>query len=265
MRTQIKAALVLLAALVASSSAAALDVYPGGKVRPEALAQLNAPREGIGWRHVLMPPNAAAGGAVTLDQIQSASQTFTGVTSFSFNNQTITAGLTNPALVVFLAQTNNTVVTGLTVTWDSGGTNQAMTQLAHLQLGIADGYLFGLLNPTAGNKTLAASWTTASQFIVGSMSVSHASAFQNPTTNNGTSALETVTIASQANDMVATVFASTQNQTGGFNGTQVFLNNGGNIWTCAGSRNPGAASVTATANISVSAAWLAVAIDIVHD
>lgn len=221
----------------------------------------------IGRSLLAKPSSVVSGGAVTVDQLQSASvDTSIGVTSFNYNNQTITGGLTNPALVVILTQSNTSPVTGLTLIWDAGGTNQSMTLLAHQPLGIAETYIFGLLNPTSGNKTLAVSWTNASQFIIGSISLSHVSAFANPTSNTGTSTTATNnTVTSQINDLVINGWSTPQVFTTVYSGTAIYTNNGGNAWDGASSYDPGATSVTPTAGINVSSAWIAVSIDAVHD
>lgn len=209
--------------------------------------------------------NDPKGGAVTVDRLSATAPQSPSGTSYNFTGQTITAGLINPALVVFVCQCTGIAVTGLTLTWDSGGTNQALTQLGTLGFGGNQGYIFGLLNPVAGNKTLALSWAGTSQLIVGSFSVSHAAAFRNANTASGTSTTAAVTVVSQANDLVSSVFATSQFFTGVFSGTQIYVQSGGATWNASASYDPGSASVTATSGINVSGSWLAVGVDIVHD
>lgn len=91
-----------------------------------------------------------------------------------------------------------------TVTWDNGGTNQAMTLIGVVtDTTNINGktYLYGLVNPTTGNKTLAATWTTTSaRFIVNAISftgtaTTFATAFTNFASTDNTSSTTTVTQA----------------------------------------------------------------------
>ena len=72
------------------------------------------------------------------------------------------AANTNRVLVAALAMSET--VTGLTATWDNGGTNQAMFEIGNQKIDTWTTrlYWFGLVAPTTGNHTLRFSWTTAS-------------------------------------------------------------------------------------------------------
>ena len=84
--------------------------------------------------------------------------------SLSLANITVGSG-TNRALIAFLIFSQGTTPAGLTVTWDSGGTNQTMTAVTGAIVNDASNaattVLYGLVNPTSGAKTLAVNWTTA--------------------------------------------------------------------------------------------------------
>jgi hypothetical protein len=94
------------------------------------------------------------------------SQTYTGLT--------IAAG-SNTVLVVSvgwdIGSSAGTTPTGLSMVWDSGGANQALTRIITSDPGTNTGWhseLWGLVGPVVGNKTLALSWTTAAHpFLVG--------------------------------------------------------------------------------------------------
>jgi len=96
----------------------------------------------------------------------------TAVTSQTYTGITIAAG-THIALVVTLGwDAPATTPTAMTMTWDSGGSNQAMTRIITSDTGSHAGSnseLWGLVNPAVGNKTLALSWTSASRVFISSM------------------------------------------------------------------------------------------------
>jgi hypothetical protein len=106
--------------------------------------------------------------AVAVDSIDTTAVEGAGsVTSLTLSTLTVGSG-SNRALLVVIG-TNNNGETGMTVHWDSGGTNQAMTLIGSVADAATSSklYLWGLVNPTSGNKTLSASWTTACQAIIG--------------------------------------------------------------------------------------------------
>ncbi len=96
----------------------------------------------------------------------------TAVTTLSLTTLTVGTG-SNRALVALLSFSQGSIPTGLTVTWDSGGTNQAMTQITGAtasQGTVPTTVLFGLVNPVSGNKTLKASWTPTAACQLAAMS-----------------------------------------------------------------------------------------------
>lgn len=84
------------------------------------------------------------------------------VTSQNLTTLTVGAGA-NRALVAILTL-QQSAPTGVTVVWDSGGTNQSMTLIGTVSdtQVTAKQYMYGLVAPTSGNKTLRASWTGTS-------------------------------------------------------------------------------------------------------
>src|SRR5690242_15614641 len=94
-------------------------------------------------------------------------------------------------LVALIFQGVNALPSGVSVHWDSTGTNQAMTQIRDDGSVDFNGViqLWGLVNPTAGNHTLHAAWTTSVPAVMGVISFSGgvttsvATAFINDATN----------------------------------------------------------------------------------
>src|ERR1700674_83973 len=97
----------------------------------------------------------SAWGQVARDACASAAQNNVSGTSFTSTQFTV-GSASNRALVVTVAFAGAT--SAQTATWDSGGTNQAMS--VHSTNGGLT-VIFTLVAPTSGNKTLSVSWTTA--------------------------------------------------------------------------------------------------------
>jgi hypothetical protein len=121
--------------------------------------------DGAEWT---IPPLASK--VVTVNATGTKLYQGTLVTSLNYTGLTIAAG-TNTALVVVVDwDTAGTTPTGMTMVWDSGGTNQSVTRIVTSDVGSGGAVeLWGLVNPTVGNKTLALSWTTTSRVFVAGM------------------------------------------------------------------------------------------------
>lgn len=91
------------------------------------------------------------------------------------------------------------VVSSVTVTWDNGGTNQAMSLIGSVTNGTLMGSLYGLVKPTPGAKTLHVAWTTGATLQIDSVSFTGSditggrTTFYGATTNTGTGQVTTVT------------------------------------------------------------------------
>jgi hypothetical protein len=124
-------------------------------------------------------------------------------TSLNYTGTTVIAG-PNLALVLTL-NFGSGAVTSISCTWDSGGSNQSMTQLVAQSGGQVTSAIFGLRNPIPGNKTLAVSWTGPAEIFAAAICfagvnpTSDAAAF--PHTAQNTSAA-TVALTSAAGNMV---------------------------------------------------------------
>lgn len=148
--------------------------------------------------------------------------------SYNYTNITVAAG-SNTALVFQITFTAN--VTGITCTWDSGGTNQSMTVLNSQKEDTWSNYVyvFGLLAPTTGNKTLAVSWTTNSSITAcaaafdGVLQTSIAAAFTNAANNSANSANPSLSITTASGDATfAGIVCS--NSISGVTTTQLYRN-----------------------------------------
>lgn len=172
---------------------------------------------------------------------------FTSSTSVNYTGLTVGSG-SNRALVVSLEFDTNGTVSGISATWDNGGTNQSMTQLAFIDNGgTRPSALFGLVNPTSGNKTLHVSWTTATPVFVVGMSfagvvqTSAATAFPHQATNTN---VATVSVTSATGNMVMGS-AATGGSLAGITGTTIYSDNtSGSIINAFANYDNGAASVT---------------------
>lgn len=135
---------------------------------------------------------------------------FSSGTSTNYTGITIASG-SNSALVFTMGFEQN--VSGVSATWDSGGTNQVMTVVNSQQENTWPRwvYIFGLLAPTTGNKTLAISWTTSSVGRMngvafdGVLQTSTAAAFTNAANGNGNAANPSLVVTTSSGD--ATVCA----------------------------------------------------------
>lgn len=149
--------------------------------------------------------------AVALDAIGTLQpNTSNSLTSFNYNGITVGSGV-NMALLLVLYFSTTSNPTGISCHWDSAGANQNM-----LAFGPQSGVgvrcrMYGLVNPTPGNKTLAVTWTNADNVgmnaisFSGVLQTSNSAAFLNYTSNTSPSSATTssVTItASTPSDMI---------------------------------------------------------------
>lgn len=169
--------------------------------------------------------------AVTLDAAGSMqSNGTTTTTSFNYSGITVGSG-PNRALFAFVYHGAGANPSAITATWDSGGTNQAMTLIGQAPATGARIRMYALLNPTPGNKTLAVAWTTVDTIAVcavsfyGVLQTSIARAFVHTPATATYASTTTPTLTLDAynagkNMMVGTVVA---NQTiSGTPGTTIF-------------------------------------------
>ena|SRR6185295_14053748 len=188
-------------------------------------------------------------------------------TSFSTSLLTVGAGA-NRALVVTTIESAN-VSASLTVTWN--GVPLTLVSSTSVDDGTNSAFMriWALINPAAGNFTLAGSWTGSASFVVGAVSytgvdqTSVAVAFPHGATASGTSATAGVTISSASGNAVVALFASAP--AGPFlstSGTNIYIDSVSLVPYVAASRDIGAASVSMTAPLTGSGTWVAAGCDV---
>lgn len=188
--------------------------------------------------------------------------------------QNVTAGAT--ALVLLVKFNGLAAAIGtVTLTWDSGGTNQAMTQLVQKDGTNTGLWIFGLRNPTSGTaKTLSINWSGGGNQHIdicgvsynGSDTTSDATAFPtgHRTTNAGTSITPSIVVTSPAGNQAIAIL--TEDGTGLNNNntpnqTSVFASTQGD--PSCGSRTAGAGSTTLSSTLDIIAnTFIAAGIDI---
>lgn len=100
-------------------------------------------------------------GGVYIQDIGSVQGTSSSVTSWTYALD-ILAGTPNCALLFFLCHNASFNPSAITVTWDVAGANQAMTNIGGVVTNSGVRMrMYGLLNPSPGNKLITATWTTA--------------------------------------------------------------------------------------------------------
>jgi hypothetical protein len=195
--------------------------------------------------------------------------TASSVTSLDLTTFTVSAG-SNLCLVGLVATTGSP--TGITLTWDNGGTNQVMHSEGSALQANAMVTVFSLTAPTAGNKTLHATWTNASAGAsVAAIAFSGAS---NPTgvscvvgtdtvtSNVSSGSTQTITVTSTTDGATVAAFA---NPTAFFNslisGTLIYNDGTGNFGD-AGTYTIGGTSDTHTVGTASSVAYAAAGVHI---
>lgn len=196
--------------------------------------------------------------AVAVDAVGGVSHANTGT---SGTDATLTIGAVSNGALIYLLALSGPLQTGVTLTWDSGGTNQAMTLLASIaatNIGGASAYLFGLKNPTQGNKTAVASWPTSSNWIMCGISfsgVDQTTPFVNSAStvaSTDTSGHASITITSSTGDIVVALDSQDFSgyQVPATNFTEIFHDASRTLISAAANYAAGAASVTMTHNIN---------------
>lgn len=226
-----------------------------------------------GFTYLLITAPKVFADTVTFDAAGTGKET-TNATSATFTTLTVGTG-SNRALVAqlaFLGRSKTTAPTNITVTWDSGGTNQAMTLITNLSDSTTSShhvYLYGLVNPTSGNKTLSVSWTGTYDLDEQAVSwtgvdqTGGATSFPNATSNSGTSNSASVVITSATGDAVMDVIATGYSfALNSVSATQTFKIAGAGSIESGGSRAAGASTVTQTGSIAGSDKWIVVGTDI---
>lgn len=189
--------------------------------------------------------------AVAVDAKATAVTTTTSVATGT--NTTLTVGASATSLLGILC-TQTVGTSAPTMHWDSTGTNQPMTLLGTFTTTIGKGYFFGLVNPTVGNKTLSASWTTSSiaaidcMSFTGSDNTSTANCFKNFNTSTLTGTTVTLVMTGATGNI--SVCCATENN---FSFTSLTATGSSNFFT-----QSTVAAIAASAPSAASLTWTAV-------
>ena len=187
------------------------------------------------------------GGNVTIDAFSNGTGgSWVGTNSRTYNLQTaatapsfITVSSGSTFLLLNVVVQATTGLSTITFTWDSGGTNQAMTlwSTGWTTVSLGPGFSmawFGLVNPTPGTLTLATNFTTNNAVVSGvslkgtiSTSVAAAMYAAASATGNSTTAAVTSSVSVASGDIAFTSY-QTYNVT-------TFPTDGGTSWDASSS------------------------------
>lgn len=189
---------------------------------------------------------AGGGGAVVLDAAGTGANVTN--TTIDYTGLTVGSGL-NRALVLVLTWGGNPGAIS-SVTWDFGGSAQAMTQIGTTQSDptwtsrfVA---LFGLVDPASGNKTLRVVQTNsvatkhAAISFTGVDQAGGTTTFHDFTSASGTGVTLDITVPSAASEYIVVGTASDSAAVSYNSGTQIF-STAGDGWGGAGAYRDGAA------------------------
>jgi hypothetical protein len=210
---------------------------------------------------------------VSVDAVATAAaSSSTGVTTLSLTTLTVGAGATALLALITFDEQAAVASTPGTVNWDATGTPQAMTMLMQKQSANVnvDVRMYGLVNPTAGNKTLTATWTGSCPVVIdamsfnGSINTTVANAFLHSVTNSGITGTPTVTVTSAVGNYVAGSGGSTTGMTSwtATGSSALFTYVSTNSENFRGGYAPGAATLAWTAG-ATSTEWATAGIDVV--
>jgi hypothetical protein len=190
----------------------------------------------------------------------------------------ITVGTGTNRALVFVMGMGGTGLPTINVTWDVGGTSQAMTPILSFMNSSnnCSAMIFGLLNPTPGNNVLTASWTGNREANGTALDFTHvnqsnmSTAFPHTATGDETTANNPAAVAvnSATNNYTVAMFTTSWLwSTGTATQVELFLDNGLSLSAYEAQRAAGSAGSISFA-VTASAAghpWAAAAIDIAHD
>lgn len=205
--------------------------------------------------------------AVTVSIVGTTEDSGTPAQTYTYTSIPVASGDT--LLAVFIV-VSRYVFGNMSAVWDSGGSNQTMTNIGRNHSTNVGVYLFAILNPTAGSKNLAFDWTPSGTNAVPSI---NAISFKGTTIssitaacvddggNNGTSTTPTTpTVTGSADGYYISGYAAEAN----FNSVsdnQLMLDN--NVTHAAANYKVSAASVSMTATIASSVPWATTGAEIV--
>lgn len=202
--------------------------------------------------------------AVAIDAI-GTEVTSNSVATKSLTTLTVGSGA-NRALIV--GMTLQSTATAVTVHWDTAGTNQSMTLIgSKAAASVCTVYLFGLVAPTSGNKTLTASWTGTSDVTLAAVAFTGVNQTGGVTsfahfTSAAATGVPSLAVTSATGDWVIGCLANSSGAFSTVGNTSWYLDNAPNNFSAAGNYATGAATVTLTATPSV--AYCYAGVDVVQ-
>jgi hypothetical protein len=195
--------------------------------------------------------------SVAFDANSTADKTANGVTTADLTTLTVGAG-SQRAVVGQIVWSGT--VTSPSLTWDNGGTNQAMAAVTGAgATSTCRVELWGVVAPTSGAKTLRASWTTARDIYLNAVAwtgvdqTGGTTSFPNgtgSTNSSSTTVTGTVSVTSAVGNAVMAVHGTPDANATSVNNTQTFLDSSAAGISGLGNRAAGAASVSMTGTIN---------------
>jgi hypothetical protein len=154
--------------------------------------------------------------ALAIDAKATAAATTAGATSLSNSTLTVGAGATSLLALIFFQEQSATPGTITPPVWDSVGANQPTTLVATIQSDNTNilMQLYGLVNPTSGNKALSASWVTSVPAVLhaisftGGITTSVATAFVRSATNHALTGSPTLSLTGATGNISVCAAAS---------------------------------------------------------
>lgn len=211
--------------------------------------------------------------AVAVDAYSSATFDTDAVpnsTNVNFVNHTVGAALSSGALIGMIHLSSATL-TGMTCQWDATGTPQTMAQLIYQTSGSGSVAIFGLVAPTAGNKTMRFSFTGGGGSDVGIFACS----FTGVNQSGGASSFTTVGASGSSTTPTLTIASATANRIfTGASALTLFNTPGGGLTqryndtvltniNYQGADEAGAASLTPTQPLAGTSAWAMAAVNVI--
>ena len=212
----------------------------------------------------ILLPSISWGAAVTFDASWSARATAAtsgGAFSFTPSNSNNTSNATgvgsnsDRCLIAVMGVTAPQATMGtVTITWDAGGTNQTMTQIAAVDTGAFGAvYIFGLKSPATGNLHYVPTWTGGNtvDVSVGMISLyncDQTTAWNNTGNDTGTGTSAASSVTSQSGDLVVVGHI---NQ----NATTTTINAGTGAYTETNMNGNYAAGYQASSGSSANVSW----------
>lgn len=219
----------------------------------------------------------AAAGAITPVSVNATGTLLvsTTATTINYTGITVAAGTNSALVLTVMVDQNVGTPSTISAVWDSGGSNQTMTQLASsFSTGVRGAVVFGLRAPTTGNKTLAITLDVATDLYVCAIAFDHVSQTSDATAfpvagrvgSTAATGSSTITIPSNSNDYCVSVTSIPSGNTRTANSdTELYFSNAGATNNAEAQYGVGATSKVMTVTINTgSAPWFTAGVDVAH-